>query len=199
MEVHDNSLSNVVRNNVFAHNKGGATLVIWNSNDTKVFHNTFFENNAGHMNIYVASGSVRGVELINNLFCAVPTDICIKVDGDCEENLVSVNNAFFSVRKDPAVRADLLSTEEDTECIAIWGSKVVTTKHWNRASKNNRGNGYLVTGPGLDKTLHLVAGSPCIDRGLPGLVTDDFEGHQRPVGSGYDIGAHEYGAKRPTP
>lgn len=39
---------------------------------------------------------------------------------------------------------------------------------------------------------HLQAGSPAIDAGYAAAVTNDYDGHPRPQGQGYDIGAFEY-------
>ncbi len=39
--------------------------------------------------------------------------------------------------------------------------------------------------------FHLEAGSPCIDHGLAVSLRRDRDGHPRPEGSGYDIGAYE--------
>ena len=39
----------------------------------------------------------------------------------------------------------------------------------------------------------LLVTSPCIDEGANIGVTEDYSGYTRPEGSGYDIGAHEYG------
>ncbi|MEN8219291.1 MAG: choice-of-anchor Q domain-containing protein [Pseudomonadota bacterium] len=48
-----------------------------------------------------------------------------------------------------------------------------------------------VPGPTLD--LHLTAGSPAIDVGIPESAPDtDFDGNPRPSGKGYDMGAYEY-------
>ncbi|MCB0429230.1 MAG: T9SS type A sorting domain-containing protein [Flavobacteriales bacterium] len=46
--------------------------------------------------------------------------------------------------------------------------------------------------------FHLQPGSPCIDKGVPALnVSNDFDGTQRPYGSGYDMGAYEYAPVQP--
>ena len=42
--------------------------------------------------------------------------------------------------------------------------------------------------------FHLQAGSPAINAGVAiGSVTNDYDGNARPQGTGYDIGAYEYG------
>jgi hypothetical protein len=50
----------------------------------------------------------------------------------------------------------------------------------------------------VDKSGWLIPGSLCIDRGVPGLTTDDLHGRKRPRGVGYDIGADEYGSEGAT-
>ena len=51
--------------------------------------------------------------------------------------------------------------------------------------------------------FHLTTGSVAIDVGLnltANGLTKDFEGKDRPVGNGFDIGAYEFGdAPAPTP
>jgi len=51
--------------------------------------------------------------------------------------------------------------------------------------------------------FHLQLNSPCIDAGITvSQVTDDFDGKQRPQGTGYDIGAYEFisaSPPRPSP
>jgi hypothetical protein len=193
VEITDNPLSNTIRNNVFSQNKG-ATLWIWrNSSNTRVYHNTFFKNQT-RWEVLVANGSTEGVEIKNNIFWPTPGGYCIEVQPGCTENLVSANNAFFTDFKQDGYPPGFgFSTTENTEIVGWWNGTPMTTDAWNKASKNNVGNGYTFEGPGLDKNMHLIAGSLCIDHGVPGLVSDDIDGKERPVGSGFDIGADEYG------
>jgi len=51
--------------------------------------------------------------------------------------------------------------------------------------------------PQLDATYHLQAGSAAIDSGIDAGVRWDIDGHIRPQGSGYDIGADEFGELAP--
>ena len=193
----DNPLSNTIRNNIFWGNPGNsvprATLIIWNSNNTRVYHNTFF-NNHNRWEVLVTTGSREGVEIKNNIFWPTPGGYCLEVQRGCTENVVCANNAFFTDFKNDGYPPGFgFSMIENTETVGLWDGEAMTTEAWNKASQNNTGNGYALDGPGLDKTLHLVAGSLCIDRGVSGLVSDDFDGMDRPRGAGYDIGADEYG------
>ncbi len=196
--IGQNPLLNIVRNNIFADNEAGtgasATLTIVDASNTKVYHNTFFNNHVPQ-EVAVHSASTQGVEIKNNIFWPTPGTYCIRVAHGCTENLVCVNNAFFTdFEKDGYAPGFGFSPTENTKIVASWDGKSMTTDAWNKASKNNAGNGYVFEGPGLDKSMHLIAGSACIDRGIAGLVTDDIEGRPRPAGAGYDIGADEYGA-----
>ena len=195
--ITDNPLSNTIRNNIFSGNSGSgtprATLIIWNSSNTRVYHNTFF-NNHSLWEVLVTTGFTEGVEIKNNIFWPTPGSYCIAVQRGCTENLVCANNAFFTDFKNEGYPPGFgFSLTENTETVGLWDGEAMTTDSWNKVSKNNTGNGYTFEGPGLDKTMHLVTGSLCIERGVSGLVSDDFDGGQRPVGAGYDIGADEYG------
>ena len=195
VEIYDNPLSNTIRNNVFSQNKcQGVTLwMCANSSNTRVYHNTFFKNQT-RWEVLVANGSTDGVEIKNNIFWPTPGSYCIEVAPGCTRNLISTNNAFFTdFRNDGYPPGFGFSTTENTETVGLWNGKPLTTDAWNKASKNNVGNGYVFEGPGLNKDMHLVAGSLCIDRGVSGLVSDDIDGKERPAGSGFDIGADEYG------
>jgi len=195
----NNSLSNTIRNNIFADNSGGTlcgTLHIYNASNTRIYHNTFFNN---HTRGELRVGSTAGVEVKNNIFWPTPGSYCIEVAPGCTENLVSANNAFFTDwNNDGYPYGSAFSTTENTEAVGLWNGFAMTTYSWSNESKKNTGNGYTLGAPGLDKNMHLVAGSLCIDRGVSGLVSDDIDGGLRPVGAGYDIGADEYGTAGPA-
>jgi len=192
MLIEHNALSNLVQNNIFADNSGmRGTLLVFDASNTMIYHNTFFNN---HMQEVDLGGSTTGVEIRNNIFWPTPGCLCIAGGLECTENPVFANNAFFTDYKNEGYPPGFgFCTNEDTKTVGFWKGEAMTTDTCNKASKNNTGNGYTLEGPGVDKTLHLVAGSLCIDRGVSGLVSDDFDGGQRPVGPGCDIGADEYG------
>jgi len=51
----------------------------------------------------------------------------------------------------------------------------------------------LAADPQLDSTLHLIKGSPCIDKGTSSEAPPrDFEGDSRPLGAAVDIGHDEF-------
>jgi formylglycine-generating enzyme required for sulfatase activity len=197
----DNPLSNIVWNNIFLDNSSSSTahstLHIYNASNTRIYHNTF--KNHTWREVLVDRGCTAGVEIKNNIFWPTPGSYCIDVRPGCTENLISANNAFFADwNEDGYPPGSGFSTTENTEAVGLWNGFAMTTHSWNNESKKNTGNGYTLGGPGLDKNMHLVAGSLCIDRGVSGLVSDDIDGGQRPVGAGYDSGADEYGTTGPA-
>jgi hypothetical protein len=207
--ITDNSLTNIVRNNLFFENRGPdshGTFSIWNASNTRIYHNTFVNNHTGRE--LAVSGYSDGVEIKNNLFWPTPGGhFCIDVQPGYKGNLICANNAFFTDWKnDGYPPGSTFSTTENTEIIGFWKDVPMTTSAWNNAAKktsglwsffrsasmNNTGNGYTLGGPGLDKNGRLIAGSLCLDRGVQGLVSEDIDGGPRPEGGGYDIGAVEY-------
>jgi hypothetical protein len=71
------------------------------------------------------------------------------------------------------------------------GAGQVDFEAWKSVPGQDRGS--FFADPKLDANLHLVAGSPCIDKGktLPGFAVD-FDGGKRE--GAWDIGADEFGA-----
>jgi len=194
------NLSNTIRNNLFYDNSlqnledVRGVLDFAYSPNSRVYHNTFY-GNTQKQNIYVDGSNTYGVEIKNNLICPYPgSNYAINVGSGAEASLIAKNNAFyadFSANGYPPGFG--FSITENTETVALYGRTAKTTSTFNGANANISGNGYTLGGPGLDRTMHLIAGSICIDCGVPGLASDDIDGGQRPVGAGYDIGADEYG------
>ncbi len=72
------------------------------------------------------------------------------------------------------------------------GAGPVDFEAWRKAHGIDKGS--VFADPKLDKDLHLMEGSPCIDRGqvLKGFA-EDFDGGRR--SGAWDIGADEHGAR----
>jgi hypothetical protein len=92
-------------------------------------------------------------------------------------------------------------------CIA-WGDAVAeitgtaATVTYSCVQGGYAGSGNISTNPlfvSAPLNVALQAGSPCIDTGTSsGAPTTDLLGLPRPFGTGYDMGAYEYGATAPT-
>ncbi|MGD2146651.1 MAG: choice-of-anchor Q domain-containing protein [Anaerolineae bacterium] len=75
---------------------------------------------------------------------------------------------------------------------------------WYDNATDTGGDGTILTGtvnvygdPAFASDgYHLTAGSTAIDAGVDAGVTTDIDGHERPYGEGYDVGADEAGAAR---
>lgn len=142
MLIEHNALSNIVQNNIFADNSGIAgTLRIHDANNTRIYHNTFFNNHVDP-EVFVTGDSTMGVEIKNNILWPTPGSYCITVRG-CEENLISANNAFFTdFKKDGYPPGFGFSLTENTETVGLFREAPMTTYTWNNVSTNNAGNGY---------------------------------------------------------
>jgi parallel beta-helix repeat protein len=95
------------------------------------------------------------------------------------ENTVIRNNAFSGW-----TRAAICHYNTNGTCNALPGTVTVS----NNVSSGSFGFVNLAT---FD--FHLAANSPLIDEGynLGSLVPNDFDGHTRPQGAGFDVGAYE--------
>jgi hypothetical protein len=88
----------------------------------------------------------------------------------------------------------------------LWGSGAGAADHAAWVSASGQGMGDVLADPMFAGAwtappathVELLAGSPAIDTGATlAAVTHDFLGAPRPRGSGYDIGAFEFGATAP--
>ena len=85
----------------------------------------------------------------------------------------------------------------------LWGSGAGAADHAAWIAASGQGMGDVLSNPSFAgawtappaTNLELAMGSPAIDVGVAiAAVTDDFLGAPRPHGSGYDLGAFEYGS-----
>jgi hypothetical protein len=71
-----------------------------------------------------------------------------------------------------------------------------TRSSWNGVTGQQFGDNAIIQNPlfvSLPTDYHLQGTSPAIDAGDPtNAPLTDYDGKQRPLGTGYDIGAHEY-------
>jgi serine/threonine-protein phosphatase 6 regulatory ankyrin repeat subunit B len=195
MLLEQSGLSNLIRNNVFADNKGAReTLLIANADNTKLYHNTFFNNHNQELNLY--SGPMAGVEIKNNILWPTPGSLCFVIGRGTTGNPIWGNNGFYADFKNQGYPPAFgFSTNENLEVVGYSTQggvgKWLTVDSLNSVSTNNTGNGYTLNGPGLRRDFRLAMDSLCMNRGIPALARDDVDGKPRPAGDGYDVGAHE--------
>ncbi len=158
-----------IRNNIFYNMKRGYAIQLYGG----TFENVNIENNTfafanpytdGHI---VVNASLVNSRIDNNIFYD-PTNVAIVFAVSSHSNTTVRNNVAYP---------DTVSS----------GSTSGVTFSGNLPSTDPK----LVNASTFD--FHLQSGSPAIDTGLTlSDVTVDYDGHVRPQGAAYDIGAYEY-------
>ncbi|MCP4678865.1 MAG: right-handed parallel beta-helix repeat-containing protein [Deltaproteobacteria bacterium] len=196
IQLADESYNNVtspVMNNITITNN-----ILVNNYYGIVFWRGHFPGESGMKNVLIANNTVVNNKRLGIVWDEGPHDAVIQ------------NNIFA------AESGDLLMVAKSTEGVSLdhnlwylpgasepinWGGGQ-TFDHTGWVAASGQGDGDVLTDPAFEgpgdlnaASYKLTEGSPAIDMGvvIDGLDID-FERALRPVGSGYDLGAYEYGA-----
>lgn len=149
------------------------------SHDNEILHNTILMASNGRWALLIADPACSNNHLFNNIFYSYHS-----YRGSL--NLAGGSPAGF--QSDYNVVMDRFTTDD--------GDSILTLGQWQALGYD--AHSFLATDTALfanpgSNDYHLKTGSPAINQGisLPS-VTTDLEGHLRPAGAGYDIGAYEY-------
>lgn len=178
---------------------------------------TFFSLDAGNGRSLQSSRDTDSV-LIQNCIFSPPCHRGIFLyddDGsDFPTNMEVYNNTFYGYSSagidiNPNTDASELTAKNnifygDGTCYGIDDNDDENTatlsnncyyNNTNNVSGTSSTSNAVTADPLLNDDYYLQAGSPCIDAGedLSGTVDSDFNGNDRPRGSGYDIGAFAIG------
>jgi len=176
---------NIYRNNTVYDNYGPAIL-IRDGVDDLVYNNIVYGNN-----ILVESGGAITVgnqsarALIANNTVVSNHDWGIQVGGDSADAIIRNNIVYQNSVGNYGLNVN-----------PQFGDNATGTLH----DHNLEGaNPFFTNAGAFDFTL-TASSTGAINQGVAiAAVTDDFDGHARPIGAGYDIGAYEYGAVVPPP
>jgi parallel beta-helix repeat protein len=191
IEVFENVVHNVAADGfAFGSEQGGLLENI------KVYNNVAYNNKWVGIDLHdccIAGHPVRNVQIVNNtlydngwdpwgggisLSNPQATEVVIR-------NNISSQNLYFQIAVDPGVPVQNAKIDHNM----IDGYRGTEGEIY--------GNDYVEGDPKFTNPavadFHLLGGSPAIDQGSPtGSPTTDFDGHLRPFGAGYDLGAYEY-------
>ncbi len=185
--------------------------------DITITNNVVIHNESG---IRFWDGDFKGQSALKNVVIANNTVVdnkttAIKWDAGPHQNTFVENNIFAGQSGQQALLLQANSTTGITLDHNLWNLPGVqkpflwantTYSHSGWASATGQGAGDVSGDPAFSGTwdlpatnLELAKGSPAIDKGKTlSNVTHDYNGAARPAGTGYDIGAFEYGATAPA-
>jgi len=135
--------------------------------DIDIFNNTIVESYShGGAGILVRTYNVQNIVLINNLINFGPDTSSGQIKAYLPEEIVSITNLVYGPKKQT----------QDPDLVEITAGTIDADPMFvSRETQDFR----------------LQADSPAVDSGSDVNLTSDYDGHSRPQGMGYDIGAFE--------
>jgi Right handed beta helix region/Pel9A-like, right handed beta helix region len=173
--IYSNATNATIKNNIFArHLYGWGIQTSKGASNWKIINNTFaFPNPArdGHIMLWRTN---TNVVIENNIF--------YQPRGSAVATTAAGTKTGVIIRNNLTTTAQMMG--KDTEGMT--------------ASNNITSTNPQFVNPSQDD-FHLQQGSPAINAGITfPEVPCDYDGRKRPAGSGYDLGAYEYGASPST-
>ena len=161
----------LIRNNII---NAFANLNISNSEEITIVNNTLLSDLNLDLQFFpegisLANSTIH-TTIKNNIFYDLPGQIIYAADAASEQSILSEKNIAYRSDDKPPQTSGTYDHSND-----FWGV--------NPLLANPQAGDY-----------HLQTNSPAIDSGsdLTNLVSNDYDGHHRPLGSGFDIGAYEH-------
>jgi hypothetical protein len=176
-----------------------------------VYANEVYDSGYGIGLACEQGGTINGVNIYNNVVRKTASNgIEITSYGGGQRNNIKIfNNTVYGNRGGINVAPTAITNIEIYNNISASNSNYqlqvastanITTSYnlWYGTQGTYKGTNYLTNNPLFVETtdLHLQNLSPAIDAGTKGPNTDK-DGAPRPQGSGYDMGAYEYGDNGP--
>lgn len=198
----------VVENNIVYNNgvTGGSGINMDGVTDSVVRNNLLYNNHASGVSLYQIDGGSpsQNDRVLNNT-------ILMPADGRWGLNIPDTDNQLFNniVLSSHAYRGSIIiGTPVSPNFASDYnvvidrfandgkGDTILSLAEWQALGYDQ--HSFIATPAQLfidagNHDYHLASGSPAIDQGtVLGDVLTDLEGHPRPVGAGYDIGAYEF-------
>jgi parallel beta-helix repeat protein len=187
------SSNNIFRNNIF-HDNGDGVLLGSGGNNNLFYNNILYRNGFlggspaghGHAALQVAGYGGQdsiGNKLMNNTFYGNAYGAINLGVNSPATNTVVQNNILLQNGSDVIGRQNDINTTADHNFCQGVGCSVYTSNF----------GAVFVNAPGGD--FHLQSNSPAIDAGLnlQTIFSTDISGAARGTGSGWDVGAYEFG------
>ena len=182
--------------------------------DITIINNVVINNESGIRfwdGHFAGQSALRNVVIANNTVVNNRTS-AIKWDAGPHENAIVENNVFAAQSGVGLLLLQANSTTgvsldhnlwylPEVEAPFLWDTTTYDHAEWVNAT--GHGDGDVTSEPAFVgawelpvENLQLQASSPAVDSGtVVAEVTEDFNGGARPAGSGYDLGAFEFGAE----
>ena len=175
--IHNDRCRLIINGNLFKDNPGNSTIYLYSNSVSSIVSNNFLVRST-QAAIYLGGTSTTPHEVINNTIVGAVYGIApSNSSAYIFNNIISYTDVSIFNSSGTLVGSNNLFYENDNDPIPLTDPVYADPAFVDPYTDN----------------YHLDVESPAVDAGAVVPLSDDYDGDERPIGDGFDIGADETG------